>query len=219
MTMPMSTINVTPDAIATHMVRRDPMLIRRQPIRAQDVTSAPAPETASCILAGKYELSETRGNMYLGWYESLQYVFATNGHSEKKNDSPITMNKHTLAIFGGLLLTHHKGIRKKPGQTAKIRQVHPQLIYFWIQVDMVRPNRNPLSLMSVSLGLSCSLQWHFSWLTEITWTNIEMGHGWVIKSTQKCVLTSNSTPIQEERPPRGQLWMEQCLTSLKYWPI
>ena len=21
------------------------------------------------------------------------------------------------------------------------------------------------------------------------------------------------------RPPRGQLWMEQCLTSLKYWPI
>ena len=23
----------------------------------------------------------------------------------------------------------------------------------------------------------------------------------------------------EERPPRGQLWMEQCLTSLKYWPI
>ena len=24
---------------------------------------------------------------------------------------------------------------------------------------------------------------------------------------------------QEDRPPRGQLWMEQCLTSLKYWPI
>ena len=24
---------------------------------------------------------------------------------------------------------------------------------------------------------------------------------------------------QEERPPRGQLWMEQCLTSLKCWPI
>ena len=24
---------------------------------------------------------------------------------------------------------------------------------------------------------------------------------------------------QEERPPRCQLWMEQCLTSLKYWPI
>ena len=24
---------------------------------------------------------------------------------------------------------------------------------------------------------------------------------------------------QEERPPLGQLWMEQCLTSLKYWPI
>ena len=24
---------------------------------------------------------------------------------------------------------------------------------------------------------------------------------------------------QEERPPRGQLWMEQCLTSLKYWLI
>ena len=24
---------------------------------------------------------------------------------------------------------------------------------------------------------------------------------------------------QGERPPRGQLWMEQCLTSLKYWPI
>ena len=24
---------------------------------------------------------------------------------------------------------------------------------------------------------------------------------------------------QEERPPQGQLWMEQCLTSLKYWPI
>ena len=24
---------------------------------------------------------------------------------------------------------------------------------------------------------------------------------------------------QEERPPRGQLWMEQCLTPLKYWPI
>ena len=24
---------------------------------------------------------------------------------------------------------------------------------------------------------------------------------------------------QEERPPRGQLWMEQCLTSVKYWPI
>ena len=23
----------------------------------------------------------------------------------------------------------------------------------------------------------------------------------------------------EEKPPRGQLWMEQCLTSLKYWPI
>ena len=23
----------------------------------------------------------------------------------------------------------------------------------------------------------------------------------------------------EERPPRGQLWMEQCLTPLKYWPI
>ena len=24
---------------------------------------------------------------------------------------------------------------------------------------------------------------------------------------------------QRERPPRGQLWMEQCLTLLKYWPI
>ena len=24
---------------------------------------------------------------------------------------------------------------------------------------------------------------------------------------------------QEERPQRGQLWMEQCLTSLKYWPL
>ena len=24
---------------------------------------------------------------------------------------------------------------------------------------------------------------------------------------------------QEERPPRDQLWMKQCLTSLKYWPI
>ena len=24
---------------------------------------------------------------------------------------------------------------------------------------------------------------------------------------------------QRERPPRGQLWMEQCLTVLKYWPI
>ena len=24
---------------------------------------------------------------------------------------------------------------------------------------------------------------------------------------------------KEERPPRGQLWMEQYLTSLKYWPI
>ena len=24
---------------------------------------------------------------------------------------------------------------------------------------------------------------------------------------------------QRERPPRGQLWVEQCLTSLKYWPI
>ena len=24
---------------------------------------------------------------------------------------------------------------------------------------------------------------------------------------------------QEEWPPRGQLWMEQCLTLLKYWPI
>ena len=23
----------------------------------------------------------------------------------------------------------------------------------------------------------------------------------------------------EERPPRCQLWMEQCLTLLKYWPI
>ena len=27
------------------------------------------------------------------------------------------------------------------------------------------------------------------------------------------------TICQEGRPPRGQLWMEQCLTSLKYWPI
>ena len=27
------------------------------------------------------------------------------------------------------------------------------------------------------------------------------------------------TISQEERPPRGQLWTEQCLTSLKYWPI
>ena len=24
---------------------------------------------------------------------------------------------------------------------------------------------------------------------------------------------------KEERPPPGQLWMEQCLISLKYWPI
>ena len=24
---------------------------------------------------------------------------------------------------------------------------------------------------------------------------------------------------KEERPPRGQLWMEQYLISLKYWPI
>ena len=27
------------------------------------------------------------------------------------------------------------------------------------------------------------------------------------------------TIVQEERPPQGQLWMEQCLTLLKYWPI
>ena len=24
---------------------------------------------------------------------------------------------------------------------------------------------------------------------------------------------------KEERPPQGQLWMEQYLISLKYWPI
>ena len=24
---------------------------------------------------------------------------------------------------------------------------------------------------------------------------------------------------KKERPPRGQLWMEQYLISLKYWPI
>ena len=24
---------------------------------------------------------------------------------------------------------------------------------------------------------------------------------------------------QRERPPQGQLWMEQCLTSLNYWPV
>ena len=27
------------------------------------------------------------------------------------------------------------------------------------------------------------------------------------------------TISKEERSPQGQLWMEQCLTSLKYWPI
>ena len=25
--------------------------------------------------------------------------------------------------------------------------------------------------------------------------------------------------VQRERPPWGQLWMEQCLTPLKHWPI
>ena len=27
------------------------------------------------------------------------------------------------------------------------------------------------------------------------------------------------TIVKEERPPWGQLWMEQYLISLKYWPI
>ena len=28
-----------------------------------------------------------------------------------------------------------------------------------------------------------------------------------------------STFSQEERPPRGQLWVEQCLTLPKFWPF
>ena len=34
-----------------------------------------------------------------------------------------------------------------------------------------------------------------------------------------CEVSCGGHHRQEERPPRGQLWMEQCLTSLKYWPI
>ena len=43
-----------------------------------------------------------------------------------------------------------------------------------------------------------------------TWFGPVDGGGW------GCVV---GTIGQGERPPWGQLWMEQCLTSLKYWPI
>ena len=39
------------------------------------------------------------------------------------------------------------------------------------------------------------------------------GVGWAVR------FLAVGTIGQEERPPQGQLWMEQCLTSLKYWPI
>ena len=49
---------------------------------------------------------------------------------------------------------------------------------------------------------------HFCWLPSFFW-----GVGGAVR------FLVVGTIGQEERPPRGQLWMEQCLTSLKYWPI
>ena len=52
--------------------------------------------------------------------------------------------------------------------------------------------------------------------TEI-WVNIGSGNGLVVGGAVRFLVVG--TISQGERPPRGQLWMEQCLTSLKYWPI
>ena len=49
------------------------------------------------------------------------------------------------------------------------------------------------------------------WILEIFFINLGVGG-----AVRFLVV---GTIGQEERPPQGQLWMEQCLTSLKYWPI
>ena len=53
----------------------------------------------------------------------------------------------------------------------------------------------------------------FGLLTQICIAHLSGGVGGAVR------FLVVGTISQEERPPRGQLWMEQCLTSLKYWPI
>ena len=49
---------------------------------------------------------------------------------------------------------------------------------------------------------------------QVTW---DLTHTIGVSGTVRFLVVG--TIGQGERPPRGQLWMEQCLTLLKYWPI
>ena len=64
---------------------------------------------------------------------------------------------------------------------------------------------------SIFVGNGKTYLWNFTWYPS-TLKN-EQGVGGAVR------FLVVGTIGKEERPPWGQLWMEQCLTSLKYWPI
>ena len=58
------------------------------------------------------------------------------------------------------------------------------------------------------------------WFTSLSWAVVDcftLTQPYGVGGAVRFLVVG--TIRQEERPPRGQLWMEQCLTLLKYWPI
>ena len=89
-----------------------------------------------------------------------------------------------------------------------------------------------LSLFHESFGCTTyasniELDWPYDYLYKCLITTLETDALNITGVTmQVFYINHNLSPYltvayigQGERPPRGQLWMEQCLTSLKYWPI
>ena len=61
-----------------------------------------------------------------------------------------------------------------------------------------------------------------SWLVIMCWVNTlkpRQHYHHFTDDVSNAFSWIKSFEFQKERPPRGQLWMEQYLVSLKYWPI
>ena len=66
-------------------------------------------------------------------------------------------------------------------------------------------------------AMNLNLQIDYGWTLAMFALFVQLLLRWGVGGAVRFLVVG--TISQGERPPRGQLWMQQCLTSLKYWPI
>ena len=93
---------------------------------------------------------------------------------------------------------------------------HQAIIWTNAEILLIGPLRTNLSEMLIEIYTFPFRKMHLKmsfgkWRSFCLGLNVWGGWG--------CEVSCGGHHRRRGKPPRGQLWMEQCLISLKYWPI